>query len=196
MTTLSGKTALVTGSTSGIGLGIALSLAKAGANLILNGFGDASRIIAEVEQFGGKVGHHPADVSDPVQIAEMIEYAEREFGGVDILVNNAGIQHVASVEDFSGGALGLDHCDQPVVRVSQHPLEFAGDARQGLGTDHQHRLGAWPGRFGGQGGVRRGQAWSDRFDQGGRLGNRYDERHLQCHLPGLGADAAGAEADR
>jgi len=79
MTTLSGKTALVTGSTSGIGLGIALSLARAGANLILNGFGDASKVIAEVEQFGGKVGHHPADVSDPAQIADMIAYAEREF---------------------------------------------------------------------------------------------------------------------
>ena len=100
MTTLSGKTALVTGSTSGIGLGIALSLAKAGANLILNGFGDASKVIAEVQQFGGKVGHHPADVSDPAQIADMIAYADREFGGVDILVNNAGIQHVAPVDEF------------------------------------------------------------------------------------------------
>ncbi|MGE8145204.1 3-hydroxybutyrate dehydrogenase [Pseudomonas frederiksbergensis] len=100
MTNLTGKTALVTGSTSGIGLGIALSLAKAGANVVLNGFGDASKVIAEVQQFGGKVGHHPADVSNPEQIAEMIAYAEREFGGVDILVNNAGIQHVAAVEDF------------------------------------------------------------------------------------------------
>ncbi|WP_447902804.1 3-hydroxybutyrate dehydrogenase [Pseudomonas serbica] len=100
MTTLSGKTALVTGSTSGIGLGIALSLAKAGANLILNGFGDASKVIAEVGEFGSKVGHHPADVSDPAQIADMIAYAEREFGGVDILVNNAGIQHVAPVDEF------------------------------------------------------------------------------------------------
>lgn len=100
MTTLSGKTALVTGSTSGIGLGIALSLAKAGANVVLNGFGDATAVITQVEQLGGKVGHHPADVSDPSQIAEMIAYAEREFGGIDILVNNAGIQHVAAVEDF------------------------------------------------------------------------------------------------
>ena len=100
MTTLTGKTALVTGSTSGIGLGIALALAKAGANVILNGFGDAAKLIAEVAQSGGKVGHHPADVSDPAQIAEMIAYAEHEFGGVDILVNNAGIQHVASVEEF------------------------------------------------------------------------------------------------
>ena len=100
MTNLTGKTALVTGSTSGIGLGIALSLAKAGANVVLNGFGDVSTVIAEVQQFGGKVGHHPADVSNPEQIAEMIAYAEREFGGIDILVNNAGIQHVAAVEDF------------------------------------------------------------------------------------------------
>ena len=100
MTTLTGKTALVTGSTSGIGLGIALSLAKAGANVVLNGFGDASKVIAEVQQFGGKVGHHPADVSDPAQIADMVAYADREFGGIDILVNNAGIQHVAPVDEF------------------------------------------------------------------------------------------------
>ncbi len=98
---LQGKTALVTGSTSGIGLGIALVLAKAGANLVLNGFGDASAVIAQVQQSGGRVGHHPADVSDPAQIADMIAYAEREFDGVDILVNNAGIQHVDAVEDFA-----------------------------------------------------------------------------------------------
>jgi 3-hydroxybutyrate dehydrogenase len=97
---LQGKTALVTGSTSGIGLGIALVLAKAGANLILNGFGDASAVIAQVSQAGTRVGHHPADVSDPAQIADMVDYAQREFGGVDILVNNAGIQHVDNVEDF------------------------------------------------------------------------------------------------
>jgi 3-hydroxybutyrate dehydrogenase len=97
---LQGKTALVTGSTSGIGLGIALVLAKAGANLILNGFGDASAVITQVSQSGTRVGHHPADVSDPAQIADMVDYAQREFGGVDILVNNAGIQHVDKVEDF------------------------------------------------------------------------------------------------
>ncbi|CAM3128199.1 3-hydroxybutyrate dehydrogenase [Pseudomonas floridensis] len=97
---LQGKTALVTGSTSGIGLGIALQLAKAGADVILNGFGDTADVIAQVRQSGRKVGHHNADVSDPAQIADMIDYASREFGGVDILINNAGIQHVSSVEDF------------------------------------------------------------------------------------------------
>jgi 3-hydroxybutyrate dehydrogenase len=97
---LKGKTALVTGSTSGIGLGIAHTLAAAGANLILNGFGDADAAIAEVKRYGGKVVHQPADVSDPEQIADMSDYAQREFGGIDILVNNAGIQHVAPVEEF------------------------------------------------------------------------------------------------
>ncbi|MGV8918106.1 MAG: 3-hydroxybutyrate dehydrogenase [Pseudomonas sp.] len=101
---LHGKTALVTGSTSGIGLGIALSLAKSGANVILNGFGDASAVVAEVAAVagkdGGKVGHHPADVSKVEQIADMVAYAEREFGGIDILVNNAGIQYVSPVEEF------------------------------------------------------------------------------------------------
>ncbi|WP_442965217.1 3-hydroxybutyrate dehydrogenase [Pseudomonas sp. JDS28PS106] len=97
---LQGKTALVTGSTSGIGLGIARVLADAGANLVLNGFGDASALVAEFQALGIQAGHHPADVSDPAQIADMIDYATREFEGVDILVNNAGIQHVDSVEAF------------------------------------------------------------------------------------------------
>ncbi|MEN0107361.1 MAG: 3-hydroxybutyrate dehydrogenase [Pseudomonas sp.] len=97
---LHGKTALVTGSTSGIGLGIALVLAKAGANLILNGFGDAKAAIDEVAALGGKVAHHPADMSKVHEIEDLMAYAEREFGGVDILVNNAGIQYVAPVEEF------------------------------------------------------------------------------------------------
>lgn len=97
---LSGKTALVTGSTSGIGLGIARCLAQAGAAVLLNGFGDVASAVADVAQHGGKVVHHPADVADPAQIAQMIAYAQETFGGIDILVNNAGIQHVAAVEDF------------------------------------------------------------------------------------------------
>lgn len=98
--TLSGKTALVTGSTSGIGLGIAKCLAMQGANIVLNGFGDYQIPKAEVEAFGVKVHFHGADMSKVSEIEAMMQFASEAFGGVDILVNNAGIQHVASVENF------------------------------------------------------------------------------------------------
>lgn len=97
---LTGKTALVTGSTSGIGLGIAQVLAQAGATLILNGFGDVEAAKDAVAQYGTTPGYHGADLSNEAQIADMMRYAASEFGGVDILVNNAGIQHVSPVETF------------------------------------------------------------------------------------------------
>ncbi|WP_297202999.1 3-hydroxybutyrate dehydrogenase [uncultured Pluralibacter sp.] len=97
---LKGKTALVTGSTSGIGLGIAVALAKQGAQIILNGFGDTALAKAQIGRQGVRHGYHDADLSDPQQIAAMFDYARTEFGGVDILVNNAGIQHVAPVDAF------------------------------------------------------------------------------------------------
>lgn len=97
---LKGKTALVTGSTSGIGLGIARVLAKAGAQLILNGFGDSESAREEIAQLGQKPGYHDADLRDVLQIEAMMRYAESQFGSVDILINNAGIQHVAPVEVF------------------------------------------------------------------------------------------------
>ena len=103
-TNLRGKTALVTGSTSGIGLGIARCLAAEGANIVLNGFGDAAEIgklqAGLAAEFGVQAGYHGADMSKPDQIEAMMQYAAGQFGGVDILVNNAGIQHVAAVEDF------------------------------------------------------------------------------------------------
>lgn len=98
--TLNGKTALITGSTSGIGLGIAQSLAKAGARIILNGFGDVEAAKDAIDACGVRAGYHGADLSDAGQIEEMMRYAEREFGGVDILINNAGIQHVSPIEHF------------------------------------------------------------------------------------------------
>ncbi len=97
---LKGKTALVTGSTSGIGLGVALCLARQGANIVLNGFGDSEGPKSQVAALGVKVGYHGADMSKPGEIAQMMAYATEQFGGVDVLVNNAGIQHVANVEDF------------------------------------------------------------------------------------------------
>jgi 3-hydroxybutyrate dehydrogenase len=94
------KTALITGSTSGIGLGIAKALAAQGANIMLNGFGDVAGPKAEVEALGVRVSHHGADMGKPEEIEAMMKACEAEFGAVDILVNNAGIQHVALVEDF------------------------------------------------------------------------------------------------
>ncbi|HEU5275394.1 MAG TPA: 3-hydroxybutyrate dehydrogenase [Xanthobacteraceae bacterium] len=101
---IKGKNAVVTGSTSGIGLGIAEALAEAGANVMLNGFGDKAAIEAEragIEKtFGVKAVHSAADMTKPAEIADMIRSAETTFGTVDILVNNAGIQHVAPIEEF------------------------------------------------------------------------------------------------
>jgi 3-hydroxybutyrate dehydrogenase len=98
-----GRTAVVTGSTSGIGLGIAHALAAQGANIVLNGLGtaaDNAKAIADVGMHGTKVAFDPADMLRHNQIAEMIAKTERDFGSVDILVNNAGIQHVSPIEAF------------------------------------------------------------------------------------------------
>lgn len=101
---LKGKVALVTGSTGGIGLGIAKALAEKGANILLNGFGDTAQIqkVKEeiAERCGVRVAYNGADISVPAQVAEMVSQCISELGGVDILVNNAGIQHTAAVEDF------------------------------------------------------------------------------------------------
>ena len=95
---LAGKTALVTGSTSGIGLGIATALAHEGCAIILNGFGDVEP--ARSTMGNARVGYHGANLAHASEIADLMHYAETEFGGVDILVNNVGIQHVAPLDDF------------------------------------------------------------------------------------------------
>ena len=104
MANLTGKTAVVTGSTSGIGLAYARAVAKAGANVVLNGMGDADAIEKERSSietdFAVKAVYSPADMLKPAEIAEMIAFGEKSFGAVDILVNNAGIQFVSPIEDF------------------------------------------------------------------------------------------------
>ena len=97
---LKGKTALVTGSTSGIGLGLAKALAAQGANLVMNGFGEVDAALDQVKALGVQVSYHGADMSKPHEIEAMVRHAEATFGSVDVLVNNAGIQHVARVENF------------------------------------------------------------------------------------------------
>ena len=101
---LKGKSALVTGSTSGIGLAIARALAAQGANVTINGFGDKTAIETErskiEKDFGVKSQYSAADMTKPAEIADMIHTAEKTFGSLDVLVNNAGIQHVAPIEEF------------------------------------------------------------------------------------------------
>ena len=98
------KVAVITGSTSGIGLGIARQLASAGAHVVLNGFGDAAEIEALRQELatehGVQVRYHGADMTLPDQIHALIDYASSELGQVDVLVNNAGIQHTAPVHEF------------------------------------------------------------------------------------------------
>jgi 3-hydroxybutyrate dehydrogenase len=101
---LQGKTALVTGSTSGIGLAVARALAAQGANVTINGFGDKAAIEKErtaiEKEFGVKALYSPADMSKPAEIAGMVRTTEQAFGSLDVLVNNAGIQYVAPIEEF------------------------------------------------------------------------------------------------
>lgn len=104
MKTLSGKAAIVTGSTSGIGEGIAKCFAEAGADVMLNGFGDAAEIeklrAGMEKQYGVRVRYHNSDMSKPADVVDLVKTTEKEFGKVDILVNNAGIQFVAPIEEF------------------------------------------------------------------------------------------------
>jgi 3-hydroxybutyrate dehydrogenase len=101
---LKGKTAIVTGSTSGIGQGMAYALARAGCNVMLNGLGDAATIESERAKMekdtGSKIAFNGADMTKPDQIEAMIKETKSKFGSVDIIVNNAGVQHVAPIDEF------------------------------------------------------------------------------------------------
>jgi 3-hydroxybutyrate dehydrogenase len=143
---LEGKVALVTGSTSGIGLAIARAFAAEGAKLMINGFGDASEIAKISEELGAV--HDGADMSDPAAIERMMKRCGDELGGPDILVNNAGIQHVSPVESFPPEkwdaiiAINLS----AVFHTTRHALPAMKDKRWGriINTASAHSLVASP----------------------------------------------------
>ena len=120
---LAGKAAIVTGSTSGIGLGIARAFAEAGMHVMLNGFGDASEIDAtraEIERATGVgTAYSAADMSKPADIARMVEDARRAFGQVDVLVNNAGTARRGD-RDVPGREVGRHHRHQPQLGLPRH----------------------------------------------------------------------------
>ena len=134
---LKNKSALVTGSTSGIGLGLARALARAGANVMLNGFGDAAAIEKLrrdlAAETGAQVRYHPADVGKPAEVAALVAATEQAFGGVDILINNAGFQFVSAVEEFPTDR--WDAIQDVILNSSFHTIHAAlpGMKRRGWG---------------------------------------------------------------
>jgi len=123
---LRGKAALVTGSTSGIGLAIARALARQGANVMLNGFGEAAlieRLKKDLGAGGVRVEFHPADMTQPAQIAALVQETAARLGSLDILVNNAGIQHVAPIDEFP--AERWDAVIAVNLSSSFHPIKHA-----------------------------------------------------------------------
>ena len=185
--TLQSRNAIVTGSTCGIGLAIARAFAKEGANVTINGFGDAAAIEKRARRASRRISassavYSPADMTKPAEIAAMVAEAETAFGCVDILVNNAGIQHVAPIEEFPDREVGPDHRDQPVRGLPRHPRRDAGHEGAQMGPHHQHRLGPFAGRLAVQVGLCRRQARHRRPDQDRGARARDLRHHRQLHL--------------
>ena len=197
---LEGRVAIVTGSTSGIGLGIARGLAAAGASVVLNGFGEPRRSKSLLDNiassFGVRATFSDADMSRPGDREPGRRDARASSKRVDILVNNAGIQHVAPLESFRRRS-GTPSSRSTFPRLStRRAPTLPGMRAQEMGPDHQHRLGARAYRLAVQVGLCRGQARHRRPDQGDGARNRRGRHHLQRHLPRLRLDAAGRGADR
>src|SRR5271168_4174682 len=172
---LKGKSALVTGSTSGIGLGIARGLAAQGANITINGFGDKDAIEKErsgiQKDFGVEALYSPADMTKPAEIAAMVQTSQQRFGSLDILVNNAGVQFVSPIEDFP-----IEKWDQIIainLTSAFHAVRAAVPIMKAAG-----------------------QARHSRPDQDRGAGGGARRDHLQRHLPRIRQDAPGRGADR
>ena len=192
---LAGKTAVITGSNSGIGLGIAQQLAKAGADVVLNSFTDRDEdhtLASEIaEEYGVTARYIKADMSKGDECRMLIEKA----GRCDILVNNAGIQHVAPIDEFP-----MEKWDAIIAinmnsAFPHHRRSAAGDARSVLGASDQCGLGPWFDRVSVQIGLCCGKTRCGWHVQSHRAGNRRGTHHLQCGVSRLCADPAGRSAD-
>ena len=188
MGSLSGKNAVVTGSTSGIGLAYARAFAGAGANVVINGFGspeDIEKERAKIESdFGVKAVYSPADMTKPAEIAGMIALGEKSVR----LGRHPRQQcrHPVRLADrgIPDREVGPDHRDQPVLGLPRHPRGRPRHEEEGLGPHHQHRLGALAGRLALQVGLRVGQARHRRPDQDRGAGGRDLRITCNCISPG------------
>ena len=197
---LKGKSVIVTGSTSGIGLAIARKFAAAGTKVMLNGLGDAHQIetmrYEMAEEFGVDVAYAPSDMTKPAEIAEMIDLATAQHGAVDILVNNAGIQFTSAVQDFPP-----EKWDQ-IIAINLSSV-FHG-TRLALPQMLERNWGRIINIASAHGLVASAQKAAYVAAKHGVVGltkvvgleTAKNRRHLQRHLPRLGADALGGAADR
>ena len=199
MGTLTGKTAVVTGSTSGIGLAYARAFAGAGANIVLNGMGapaDIEKERAGIEtDFKVKAVHSPADMTKPAEIA-----GYDRAGRKDLRLGRHSRQqcrHPVRLADrgIPDREVGRDHRDQSVVGLSWHPRRRARHEEARLGPYHQYRFGAFAGGLAVQIGLCVGQAWHRGPHQDRGAGTCDLQDHLQLHQPRLCLDTAGREAD-
>ena len=196
---LAGRVSLVTGSTSGIGLGIARALAAAGSEIVLNGLGTPESI-AEAQaqiasEFNVRVLYSATDMAKPVSIRKMIETALASFGRLDVLVNNAGVQYVAPLQEFPPEkwdailAINLSSA----FHTSRLVLPSMFDHKWGriINIASAHGLVGSPFKIR----LCRCQAWNCRADQSHGTGDCRTRRHLQCHLSRLRLYAPGRGAD-
>ena len=183
---LTGKVSLVTGSTSGIGLGIARALAEAGSAVVLNGFGIAAEIAKTRDQiaadFDVEVSYSAADMTQPGGDCRDDRGYRRQSRPARYSGQQCRHPACRAARAVSGREMGRDPVDQPVVGVSHHAAGVAGDASEQVRADHQHRVRAWIGRVALQGGLCRGQARHRRPDQGRGAGDCGRRHHLQCDL--------------
>lgn len=196
---LAGKTALITGSTSGIGLGIAEYLAQNGVQIVLNGMGDALEIEATRARLEAtykvRVRFHGADMSQPEAIEAMFAFIETEFCGVDILVNNAGIQFVAPIDEFPRSKWDAILAINLTSVISHHSSRFAGHEAEEMGPDYSDRLGARAGGLALQVRLRCSQARHRRPDQDGGTRSGRTGHHGQRGVSRICLDPVGRKAD-